>query len=226
MSRLLNNEFKGNKAVVSLLDRIADRNTPVEEYRNSFLSIGVELGHAAMDILPSKFNKSTMLACASEDADWLAKGFLEGIGEPLLPLAVFWGIRKKLSNGRDINSIVGAYQDKLDSQCTNLIIIKSIISSSCVVKTQLLRLISEIVPENIYIVAPVMYKDAQKNLSAEFPPDISSKFEFITFAIDDEINERGEIIPGIGGMIYPRLGLDNEVEKNRYIPNIVKERLA
>lgn len=71
-----------------------------------------------------------------------------------------------------------------------------------------------------------MYKDASNNLHREFPSEISSKFKFVYFAIDDEINENNEIIPEIGGMVYPRLGLGNdEHEKNSYIPNIIKTRI-
>lgn len=226
MRHLLINEYEHSEIINGLLNTIADRDTSIETYRASFYSIGIELGRILKDMHPDINNESTLLACASEDADWLAGGFMRGFGQPMLPLAVFWGIRKKLPDGIDVTSIVRSYMDDLESQCENLIIIKSIISSSCVVKTQLMRLISDISPKTIFIVAPVMYKDAQKNLSMEFPLEISSKFKFLTFAIDDEINEKKEIIPGIGGMVYPRLGLGNEIEKNSYIPQVVRDRLA
>ena len=226
MRKLLNQQYEHSKRVECLLDTIADRNTSVEAYRSSFYSIGKELGNIYKDTHPLLLNTSTLLACASEDADWLASGFLNGIDKPTLPIAVFWGERERLSNGIDITSIVRTYRDELKSPCENLIIIKSIISSSCVVKTQLMKLISDIVPKSIFIIAPVMYKDAQHNLCMEFPPEIASKFTFITFAVDDEINDRKEIIPGVGGMVYPRLGLGLESEKNSYIPEIVKERMS
>ena len=226
MRHLLSNKYEHSELINSLLNIIADKDTSVEEYRSSFYSIGKELGIIIKNLLPNQFNETTLLACASEDADWLADGFLRGLGDPMLPIVVFWGVREKLSNGIDVTSIVRTYKDDLKSECENLIIIKSIISSSCVVKTQLLRLISDITPKTIYIIAPVMYKDAENNLSMDFPQDISSKFKFITFAVDDEINEKREIIPGIGGMVYPRLGLGTETEKNSYIPKIVKNRMA
>lgn len=225
MRHLLSKKYKHSDYINCLLDTIADKSTSVSEYRASFYSIGHELGIVLKGILPEKFNESTLLACASEDADWLASGFMNGLGVPTLPLAVFWGSRKKLPNGVDINSIIRVYKDVLKSSCENLIIIKSIISSSCVVKTQLLRLITDMTPDKIYIIAPVMYKQAEYNLRSDFPSEVSSKFRFISFAIDDEINEKNEIIPGIGGMVYPRLGLGNESEKNSYIPDIVKQRM-
>jgi hypothetical protein len=32
------------------------------------------------------------------------------------------------------------------------------------------------------------------------------------------------VIPGIGGMVYDRLGFQGQEEKKRYIPEIVKSR--
>jgi hypothetical protein len=226
MRHLLSDKYEHSEIIDDLLNAIADRDTSIEDYRASFYSIGKELGLIFRNILPNQYDETTLLACASEDADWLANGFMNGIGNPMLPLAVFWGVRKKLSNGVDVTSIVRTYRDDLKSQCENLIIIKSIISSSCVVKTQLLRLISDITPNAIYIIASVMYKDAENNLCMDFPREISSKFKFITFAIDDEINEQKEIIPGVGGMVYPRLGLGNESQKNSYMPKIIINRMA
>lgn len=73
--------------------------------------------------------------------------------------------------------------------------------------------------------APVMYKDGMPNLIKEFPESVSSKFEFLTFAIDEDRLDNGEIVPGIGGMVYPRLGLGDIVAKNSYIPEMVMNRL-
>ena len=69
-----------------------------------------------------------------------------------------------------------------------------------------------------------MLKEAEQSLREEFPLKISSKFHFITLAIDDNLNEEGEVVPGIGGMIYSRLGFGNINQKNKYIPEIVKHR--
>jgi hypothetical protein len=69
-----------------------------------------------------------------------------------------------------------------------------------------------------------MYKDGVPNLMREFPEEISSKFHFITFAVDDE-REGSEVIPGIGGMVYPRLGLGDMGTKNRYIPEMVLRKM-
>lgn len=217
-------EYEDTHIVENMLKALADKSTDAKSYQDAFFFIGRELGHVLKAELPDDYQSSTLLACASEDTDWLAKGLLDGISAPQLPIAVFWSKRYSLSSGVEIAPITMSYQDDMVGICKNLIIVKSIISSSCVVKTQLLRLISTIMPEKIFIVAPVMFIGAEKNLSNEFPKEISDKFLFITFAIDDEQNGR-EIIPGIGGMVYDRLGLGGESRKNQYIPRLVQERM-
>ena len=106
-----------------------------------------------------------------------------------------------------------------------MVVVKSIISSSCVVKTQLTRLVGKINPEQIAIAAPVMYKDSIPNLRKEFPETIAQKFDFFTFAVDDERSANNEVIPGIGGMVYTRLGFGDMDSKNSYMPQIVLDRL-
>ena len=69
-----------------------------------------------------------------------------------------------------------------------------------------------------------MYHQAEIALSQEFPLSISNKFRFFAFAQDDERTEQGEGIPGIGGMVYDRLGFAGQAEKNSYTPTIVKQR--
>ena len=211
--------------VIRELDLLADKNTGEIEYRDAFHKLGKLLGYALKVNNNEISTENTLIACANEDADWLAKGVMEGMELPNLPMAVFWTKRFKLEDGNDISPIISTYQDKTQENLNNVIIVKSIISSSCVVKTQLLRLLSTISPNNIYILAPVMLDQAEENLKNEFPDEIFNKFRFITFAIDDEVLNTGEIIPGIGGMVYPRLGLGNSDTKNKYIPEIVKERM-
>lgn len=80
------------------------------------------------------------------------------------------------------------------------------------------------ITQEIYIVAPVVYKDAKISLEKEFPASISKKFRFLTFAIDTVKDAEKGVIPGVGGMVYPKLGLGDSHEKNKYIPNLVKER--
>lgn len=210
------------------LDALADKTTGVEAYRNAFETLGVELGRILAQKVGDVLAKETMLVCASEDADWLAKGVENGFGKGELPVSIYWSTRNTVyqsENGEkiEISPIVKAYEEPI-AKCRLLVIVKSIISSSCVVKTQLTRLIDRIHPEMIVIMAPVMYKDAQPNLLKEFPEEISNKFHFLQFAVDED-RQGNEVIPGIGGMVYPRLGLGDINKKNQYIPHMVRMRM-
>lgn len=212
-----------------LLDKLSNKETGVEDYRDAFNKLGQELGkafsHSIQDIEPDEI----MLACAAEDADWLAAGVELGMGKGNVRKSVFWNTRETVFKGDmgeelEISPIVKAYEEPIDV-CRLLVVAKSIISSSCVVKTQLTRLIGKLNPERIVILSPVLHKDGVPNLMREFPQAIRSRFEFLTFAIDDDKLANGEVIPGIGGMVYPRLGLGDSIQKNSYVPEMVLSRL-
>ena len=79
MRYYLSEKYEHSANINRLLNTLADKTTSVEDYRASFFSIGQELGFILKESLPAQFNKSTLLACASEDADWLANGFINGI---------------------------------------------------------------------------------------------------------------------------------------------------
>ena len=215
----------GDEAVIKdSLDALADKNTNVNDYREAFRTLGVELGKVLASEYRMALADHTMLVCASEDADWLAAGVESGFGKGELKKSVYWNSREVIHTNEDgskveISPIEKAYEEPIND-CRLLVIVKSIISTSCVVKTQLTRLIGKTTPDQIAILAPVMHKDSVPNLMREFPEEISSKFHFITFAVDDE-REGSEVVPGIGGMVYPRLGLGDMETKNRYVPEMV-----
>lgn len=227
--RTFKNLQYGDEAVIrASLEALTDKTTGVEEYRKAFRVLGEELGK----VLAYKYKaipaEHTMLVCASEDADWLATGVESGFGKGELKKSVYWSSREVVHINEDgskveISPIEKAYEEPIDD-CQLLVIVKSIISTSCVVKTQLTRLIGKICPKQIAILAPVMYKDGIPNLMREFPEEINHMFHFVTFAIDDE-RVGSEVVPGIGGMVYPRLGLTDFETKNRYIPEMVLRKM-
>lgn len=229
MRRFKNLQNADEQLVRCMLDKLADKSTGVDDYRDAFNKLGVELGKVLASEIDGISSEEIMLVCASEDADWLAAGVESGIGKGDLKKSVYWSTREtvyKDENGGtlEISPIVKAYEEPIEN-CRLLVVVKSIISSSCVVKTQLTRLIGKINPERIVIMAPVMYKDGVPNLMSEFPESVNSKFEFLAFAIDEVRLENGEVVPGIGGMVYPRLGLGDIAAKNSYIPETVMRRL-
>lgn len=217
--------YNSDLPTIQALQALSKPGISVGDYKNAFYQIGLALG----DLLNKKMDNNygnTMLACASEDADWLASGVLDSISQKDVSLAVFWNERVTLSQKTKLeySPIIKSYIEPIEN-CKTLILVKSIISTSCVVKFQLLHLINKINPEKILILAPVMYKNAQVGLIREFPDYINSKFQFLTFAIDTERSLSGEVIPGVGGMVYPKLGLGDIHEKNKYIPQLVLARL-
>ena len=87
--------------VKSALARLASENTDKYEYRKAILQIGSQLGRVLKHKLPVDYAETTMLACSSEDADWLAQGILEGLDGYDIPIAVFWTKRMHLNDGID-----------------------------------------------------------------------------------------------------------------------------
>jgi hypothetical protein len=215
--------------ITSLLNKLADKTTESDEYADTMYKIGMLLGRL---ILPKIKENCTTISLAStvEDADYLGKGIidvLEGDGNKVL-LTVFWNKRFNPDSESDysVAPIIKEFHEKGEVKASFLIIIKSIISSSCVVRTNLTRLIEASAPDQILVVAPVLLKGAIKSLEDEFDEAVSSKFEYLYFAEDDSKTQDGMVEPGIGGDIYMRLGFEGQNAKNSYIPKIVKERRA
>ena len=217
--------YNSDLPTIQALQALSKPGISVGDYKNAFYQIGSALG----DLLNKRVDNNygnTMLACASEDADWLASGVIDSISQKNVSLAVFWNERVTLNQKTKLeySPIIKSYIEPIEN-CKTLILVKSIISTSCVVKFQLLHLINKVNPEKILILAPVMYKNAKESLMREFPDYINNKFQFFTFAIDTERSQSGEVIPGVGGMVYPKLGLGDIHEKNKYTPNLVLTRL-
>lgn len=206
-----------------LLEQLIDLSLPPKQYA----MVMYELGYAFGPLIEQRLKKPTSLtiACTVEDADHLAAGMVNYLekNDNKVYLNVFWNKRFN-PGGISVAPIVKQYQDKGSTYTNTLVILKSIISSSCVVRTNLTRLFEEFVPDQILVVAPVLWKGSLQNLESEFSPSISRKFEYLYFAEDETRTKDGIILPGIGGDIYQRLGFAGQDDKNRFIPNIVKDR--
>jgi hypothetical protein len=216
-----------NPDIKILLNKLIDKATVPELYQATMTEIGSHFG----DVLLSNINDrsaSVYLASTVEDADYLAKGILDQLETQLksISFACFWNQRLSPFNIEDlqISPILRKYQEPSSKNVNYLVVVKSIISGACVVKTNLLELIQKIEPEKIFIVAPVIHTQSESKLRQEFAPNIYNKFQFVYFAQDDERTPDGEILPGIGGMVYDRLGFKDQDTKNRYTPQLVKSR--
>lgn len=210
-----------NDHVLVLLEGLISHPAPME-YRRLMQELGVELGAVASDHLAG--TGSVLLICTNEDADFLAKGVLEGLhakGLDRVNLACFWNDRVKSGFGSDLAPIRRTYLEPV-RHVDAFVVVKSIISSSCVVRTNIAELVHRFEPARIEIVAPVLLRGAQQRLADEFESSVSSRFGYSWFAEDSEHKPDGEVIPGIGGSVYELLGLPED--KNQYTPEIVRER--
>ncbi|MEM8723362.1 MAG: hypothetical protein AAGE84_29435 [Cyanobacteria bacterium P01_G01_bin.39] len=227
MTRSYSNYLDGQ--VKQLLDNLADPKTPPDVYQEVMKTLGNKFGQTIADRCLENSETKVHLACTVEDADYLARGIVETLEESSsnVSFSCFWNKRFSPFGQKDlkISPILKQYQEPIeDDKVHSLIIVKSIISGACVVRTNLTNLIQKIEPEKILIVAPVIYKGAEDRLQSSFKPSIYEKFEFFYFAEDDERTDEGIVMPGIGGDVYQRLGFKDQDDKNRTTPQIVRER--
>jgi hypothetical protein len=223
MSRLLTEHSTDN--IKRLLDCLTESSTATEAYRSAMYQLGLALA----PIIGKKAGNGDELvvACTVEDADYLAKGIVDGSEDSevfsSIRLVCFWNTR--VSTGErwtddNASPIVKRYREPLSKDKHHLlVVVKSIIASGCTVRTNMTNLMSDLhADDNIIIAAPVLLEGADCEIEREFPR-YSNRFEFLYFAVDDKTNSLGEVLPGIGGDVYKRL----DVTKN-IIPEIVKTR--
>lgn len=214
-----------NDDVRHLLDLIADKSTAPSNYQAAMFQLGQHLGSAA-DAIAAK-NRNAYLVATVEDADFLSAGMLQQLESNFdtVGFACFWNERKSLFGlpSLAVAPILKQYREPMED-VDYLIVVKSIISSGCVVKTNLQNLIQTLQPKQILIAAPVIFYQAEDSLKSVFPSEISDKFRFLYFAKDNERTDAGEVLPGIGGMVYDRLGFLGQTDKNRYVPKLVTQR--
>jgi hypothetical protein len=218
---------KSDKAKLRLL---ADGATPPAKYRELMYALGEMLGQRIVRRASKK--RRALIVCTAEDADYLASGIVRGLGASVwdLKLACFWNFRtrprgaNKIGLDLDVAPIIMRYEEPTPHTLDFVVVAKSVISTACVVRHNLLDLLERKSPAQIFIAAPVIYKGADVSLRHDFPTKISEKFKFVYFATDDIRDKRGFLIPGIGGDVYERLGLSGARKKGTPMPRIVNER--
>ena len=190
-----------------------------------------ELGKLLAESLVPKLEKSNncLVISTAEDADFLQAGVESVLKLNLISikLAVFWNNHYQLPSKDSVAPIVHKFIEPGFEHADNIIIVKSVMSGSCVVRTNLIAMLNQIKnAKQIFIVSPVVHKNSEESLSKEFPFEISSKFNFVYFAKDSRKDEKsGEVIPGIGGQVYELLGLAKQPALTNYMPKAV-EKLA
>lgn len=202
---------------------------PVEPaaYRAAMTALGEQFVNVLRETLAGI--SRLLLVCTNEDADFLARGVLNGLNGMTgltVHVACLWNDRvttEGATSGErvELAPIVRRYVEPGPADA--FLVIKSIISSACVVKANITEMVAEFDPERVLIFAPVVLKGASDRLRSEFDHDTASRFYFYWFAEDDE-KEGDNVKPGIGGQVYERLGIGTQKEKNRHIPELVRER--
>lgn len=219
---------KKDPVAQKLVDELHTIQNNPPKYRNQMLQIGRHLGAGIVSKLVKSDTFDICVVCTVEDADFLGRGLIEelekdGFGERV-HLVCLWNDKIR-QDGVSLSPIGRQYKEDFNTKNSIFIMVKSIISGACVVKTNLTRVVSFAQPSRIIVASPVMLLGAEQRLAKEFPLDISSKFEYVHFVTDTEKDMDGEnVLPGIGGSLYELLGLGNQHEKNKYVPAIVKER--
>ncbi|WP_198527765.1 hypothetical protein [Aeromonas dhakensis] len=211
--------FANDKAKADLEKLLEFTSDPVA-YKQTMTGLGKALGVALNERMKTK--DMCLVVSTAEDADFLSKGVIDALschGKTILA-AVFWNNHYHL-NGGSVAPIFHQYIQPGYETAETLVVVKSVISGSCVVRTNILALIDSIKVNKIYIASPVMHTDAKEALCSEFPHEISSKFEFIYFAEDEKKLEDGEVVPGIGGQIYSLLAMKDQPVKTGYMPELV-----
>lgn len=199
-----------------------------DAYRAAMQALGHALGRAVVNSLGKR--SRVLLACTVEDADFLAHGLLvelmQGMAPRLVTFACFWNDRVSVGKQyrTEIAPIRRRYVEPHGKQIEAVIVVKSIVSTACVIRTNLLDLLEETRPRRIIVAAPVLYKDAARSLEREFPDEIAEKFEYVYFAKDFTRTNDGIVHPGIGGQVYQLLGLGTDQGKNRDNPAVVRSR--
>lgn len=190
-----------------------------EEYRTAITEVGESLGSAVRKKMPSP-GEPFVLVSTPEDADFLVTGMLRSLDAEQARLICYWTDRRTYPGERDLATVVQSYVDpRIRRGIETVVIAKSIIASSCVVRTNLEKVLLELDPLRIIIAAPVMLRGAERRLKAAFPSSIAARFQFVSFAIDAHKDEQGLVAPGVGGMVEQRLGY----VPSRRLPRLVSE---
>jgi hypothetical protein len=208
------------------LDALLRATTEPLAYRHVMQELGRDLGSVVARGLTK--TDSALVVSTVEDADFLTRGFLESlfpkVGPANVSLTCFWNDRKTTgSQNIDIAPILRRYVEPFRAPVDVLVVLKSIISGACVVRTNLTEVFAAGRPKRVVVAAPVILKGAQERLAREFDPRLARSFEYVYFAEDTDKRPDGMVDPGVGGEVYGLLGFTKE-EKNRIRPDLIRER--
>ena len=214
--------------VIEPLSALAETSTTPAAYRDALQRLGDRLANRMSESVDLK-GKVVLVVAGVEDVDSLGSGFIDVLvhAGADVRLTCLWMDRKTLTipDREEVANIIQEYMEPIPPHVDHFVVLKSIVSSSCTIRTSLLRMLDETDPERIHVASPVMLKGARKRLEAEFPMSVGDKFEYWILAVDAQADENGNVIPGVGGSVYQRMGFENQEDKNFYMPSLVEHRI-
>ena len=148
MTRQTSNFVNNDRTILTYLEILANKSIEPERYREVMEQLGNKLGQIILNRVIDSSPHSLYLASTVEDADFLAKGIILQLENHFsnIGYACFWNKRFSPFGISDLKvaPILKKYQEPSPSNIDYLIIVKSIISGACVVKTNLVNLIQKI----------------------------------------------------------------------------------
>jgi hypothetical protein len=125
-----------------LVDEIAQKSGDVTRYRDTMIQLGRKLAQAIVPKMPAGDANDICVVCTVEDADFLAKGVIDVLASAGMAgrtrLLCLWN-EKIREDGVSLSPILRQYKEQSKTPKVDYIIVKSIISGACVVKTNLTR---------------------------------------------------------------------------------------
>lgn len=108
--------YDTNLETIHQMQALSKPGISIEDYRHSFYLIGKALGKLLNEQTHGEYG-NTMLACASEDADWLVHGVLDTLSQKKVSLAVFWNERITINDRAKLeySPIVKSYIEPLSN---------------------------------------------------------------------------------------------------------------
>ena len=213
--------------VEQLFNELVNISTAPSRYQEVMIALGRCLGKS-FSAHNTVVGKNVYVAFTVEDADFLARGLIDELRDAgaKISVACFWNRRDQPYDidWLDIAPIVQEYKETAPGTIDHPLMLKSIISGACVVRTNLMHPLHEMKPLCVHVLAPVILEGAEGRLAKAFPPKLARQFRFWTFAVDHTKDAEGIVIPGIGGEIYDRLGFGDGIAKNELLPKLVEER--
>jgi hypothetical protein len=214
---------KGRALLAELLQAVGQP----PKYRTTMVELGRTLADRVLESLEPKARIAVV--CTAEDADFLTRGFLEVATQRLggpgrVALVCFWNDRQRLQGGFDIAPILRRYVEPLDAPLDALVVLKSIVSDGCTVKTNMQEVLATVRPARVIVASPVILKGAADRVREDLGETTAKEIEFVVLAEDDAKTAEGWVDPGVGGEVYRLLGLGSKADANRYRPELLDKR--